>query len=154
MTKFVSLPVRENSQNESSLETLRLNHLTVSPENIVGCVQDTKKDAVLHVQHSVPLHDDVLPHGARLLPAPGLGREDLFRQSHGPLTRVEAKQIRLNVNFNKLGPPSDERFQKSFGDSNPNFKVKLSRDPKLLGDKVEKTDINPLKHFLFNQCIF
>ena len=29
--------------------------------------QDTTEDPVLHVQHCVPLHDDVYPHGARIL---------------------------------------------------------------------------------------
>ena len=38
--------------------------------------QNSSEDPVLHVQHCVPVHDDVQPHGARLLPAPGLGRED------------------------------------------------------------------------------
>ena len=28
------------------------------------------------------MHDDVLPHGARLLPAPGLRGEDCFRHQH------------------------------------------------------------------------
>lgn len=34
--------------------------------------QDTEEDSVLHVQHCLPLHDDVHPHGACLLYAPGL----------------------------------------------------------------------------------
>ena len=38
--------------------------------------QDTKEDSVLHVQHCLPLHDDVHPHGACLLYAPGLRSQD------------------------------------------------------------------------------
>ena len=38
--------------------------------SIVDIFQDTPEDTVLHVQHCLPLHDDVNPHGAGLLYAP------------------------------------------------------------------------------------
>ncbi len=69
----------------STIPSQRIISLTMAtnrPDQIFFPVQDTEKDAVLHVQHRVPVHDDVLPHGARLLPAPGLRGEDCFRHQH------------------------------------------------------------------------
>ena len=54
-------------------------------------VQDPAEDSVLHVQHRVPLHDDVHPHGPRLLHAAGLGGEDRPRRHRHP------RLLRLHV---------------------------------------------------------
>ena len=51
--------------------------------------EDPPQDPVLHVQHRVPLHDDVHPHGARVLHAPRLWREDRpGRHRHPRLLRL------------------------------------------------------------------
>ena len=54
-------------------------------------VQDPAEDSVLHVQHRVPLHDDVHADGARVLHAPGLRGEDRTRGDRHP------RLLRLHV---------------------------------------------------------
>ena len=66
-----------------SLSAEPFTHVTVSIKSVTRVLvtfphlsplvfQDTEEDSVLHVQHCLPLHDDVHPHGACLLYAPGL----------------------------------------------------------------------------------
>ena len=54
-------------------------HCAVQGGNLGCLLQDKKEDPLLHVQHCVPLHDDVHTHGASLLHASRLRGEDCLR---------------------------------------------------------------------------
>ena len=50
-----------------AIVSLKRDFLDTMVPSVLLIFQDKTEDPVLHVQHCVPLHDDVNPHGARIL---------------------------------------------------------------------------------------